>query len=188
MEQRWRLFFLLLVVIAVMAGSPYAALMLNRVMGPWSVVAHEADGSNTTMQFSQDLPHPDWVPVPAGASIVQSSHLVSKGHPEGFDSLELAVHTSFEDTRRFYLDRLAAAGFVVDDLGTGNLNTASARYLGVAGQLFGKRDATSDRISVDIRTPDGLVVPSRLIQLHWWKASGHFAMPDPREARDTTTP
>ena len=185
---RWRLFVLLLVVIAVMAGSPYAALVLNRVMGPWSVVAHESDGSNTTMQFGQNLPRPSWVPVPSGAGIVQSSHLVSKAHPDGFDSLELAVHTSFEDTRKFYLDHLAAAGFAIDDIGTGTLNAAAARYLGIAGQLFGKRDATGDRISVDIRTQEGLIVPSRLIQIHWWKTIGHFAVPDPREARNPTTP
>ena len=106
----------MLALIAVVAGSPYAALVLNRVMGPWSVVAHEADGSDTTTQFGQDLPRLDWTPVPSGASVVQSSHLVSKDHPEG------------------------------------------------------------------------LVMPSRLVQVHWWNASGHFATPDPREARNATKP
>ena len=32
-------------------GSPYAALLLNRVMGPWSATAIEADGSTTWMEF-----------------------------------------------------------------------------------------------------------------------------------------
>ena len=50
----------LLIVLAIVFGAPYAAALLNRLMGPWSAEAVEADGSRTHMQFGQDLPRPDW--------------------------------------------------------------------------------------------------------------------------------
>jgi hypothetical protein len=43
------------------------------MMGPWSAIAIEQDGSVTNIQFGQNLPRPDWVPVYPNTSIVQGS-------------------------------------------------------------------------------------------------------------------
>src|SRR5690349_7884368 len=134
-----RRFLLALVLLALLFGSPYAAVFLNRAMGPWSATGIEADGSTTAMRFDPNMPPPDFVPVFPGASVVQSSRLVSKAAPSGMGFLELAVHASAEEVRDFYQTRLAAAGFAVSDLGLQGLNAATAAYLGLAGTLVGKR-------------------------------------------------
>jgi hypothetical protein len=108
----------LLIVLAIAFGAPYAAALINRLMGPWSAEAVEADGRRTHMQFGQDLPRPNWVPVYPGALVVQESKIVSAREPYGFHVLELATRASLDEVRRFYTARLAAAGFAVRDLGT----------------------------------------------------------------------
>jgi len=152
-------------------GSPYAALVLDRVMGPWSATAIEADGSTTRIEFGADLPRPDWVAVMPDADIVQASLLVSRQHPKGFGFLDLATRASEEDVTAFYRARLGAAGFTVEDLGLGPLNAPTAAYLGVAGTLLGTRAATSDQIAIQIGTLEGVIRPSRLVQIKWWKIS-----------------
>ena len=166
-----RRFFFVLVLIAALFGSPYAALVLNRVMGPWTASAIEQDGSVTQMSFNQDLPPPDYVPVFPGASVVQASRVVSQQFPSGVGFVELAVHGSADEVRDFYRSRLEASGFAVDDLGTQGLNPATATYLGVAGTLAGKRPGTDDVVVVQIRTEEGIVLRSRLVQLSWRKLS-----------------
>ena len=63
--------------------DPYAALILNRFMGPWSAGLGERDGSVSSLRFDPDMPPPDFVPVFPGARVVQSSRLVSKDAPSG---------------------------------------------------------------------------------------------------------
>jgi hypothetical protein len=155
--------------VVLLYGSPYAALVLDRVMGPWSATAIEVDGSTTRMEFGADLPRPEWVVVMPGADIVQASHLVSRQHPQGFGFLDLATRASEEDVKAFYRTRLEAAGFTVEDLGLGPLNAATAAYLGVAGTLLGTRAATSDQIAIQIGRLEGVIRPSRLLQIKWWK-------------------
>ena len=157
--------------LVLLYGSPYAALLLNRIMGPWSATAIEADGSTTWMEFGTDLPRPDWVAVMPGADIVQASHLISRQHPQGFGFLDLATRASEEDVNAFYRARLEAAGFAVEDLGLGPLNAATAAYLGLAGTLMGTRAATLDQIAVQIGTLEGVIRPSRLLRIKWWKIS-----------------
>jgi hypothetical protein len=166
-----RRFLLILVLIAVLFGSPYAALLLNRVMGSWTATAIEQDGSVTHMSFGQDLPPPDYVPAFPGASVVQTSRVVSQQFPSGVGFVELAVHGSADEVRDFYRSRLEASGFTVDDLGTQGLNPAAAAYLGVAGTLAAKRPGTDDAVTVQIRTEEGIVLRSRLVQLSWRKLS-----------------
>ena len=166
-----RRFLLGLVLLAVLFGLPYAALVLNQVMGAWSATGIEQDGSVTQMTFDPNMPPPDFVPVFPGASVVQSSRIVSKTAPSGVGSLELAVHGSAEEVRDFYQARLAAAGFTVDDLGTQGLNAAAAAYLGIAGTLVGKRPSTDDVLTIQIRDEDGILFRSRLLQLSWRKLS-----------------
>ena len=62
-----RRLWLVLFIIASVFGASYAALIVNAMIGPWSAVAIEQDGSATHMQFGQDLPRPEWVPVDQGS-------------------------------------------------------------------------------------------------------------------------
>lgn len=160
-----------LVLIAVLFGSPYAALILNRFMGPWSAGLGERDGSVSSLRFDPDMPPPDFVPVFPGARVVQSSRLVSKDAPSGVGFLELAVHGSAAEVRDFYQTHLMAGGFTVDDLGTQGLNAAAAAYLGLDGTIVGKRSATDDVVTVQIRSEEGILLRSRLLQLNWRKLS-----------------
>lgn len=164
-----RLYWLILVV-TLMFGASYASALLNGLMGPWSAVGIEQDGSRTHMQFGQNLPRPAWVPLYPGASVVQSSRLFSAQAPSGFHSLDLATRASLDDIKRFYIAELGAAGFAVEDYGIAPLNPLTAAYLGIDATLSGKRASSDDIITVQIRTPDGLI-PSRLLQISWRKIS-----------------
>jgi hypothetical protein len=166
-----RRFLLGLVLIAVLFGSPYAALILNQVMGPWSATAIEQDGSVTHMRFDSGMPAPDFVPVYPGASVVQSSLLVSQAFPSGVGSLELAAQASAAQVRDFYRSRLEAAGFTVTDLGTMGLNPAAAALIGTDGTMFGKRPTTDDAVTLQISTEEGVLIRSRHLQVSWRKVS-----------------
>lgn len=122
--RRLYLFFAFLLVVYVLFGSPYAALVLNRAMGPWSASAVHHDGSVSRQYYDQDRPPPGFVPVFPGASVVQSALLFSNNAPSGVGSLELAVHGSTDAVRNFYRLRLEGSGFIVEDLGTPGLNAA----------------------------------------------------------------
>ena len=111
------------------------------------------------------------MPVYPGASVVQSVLMFSTNAPSGVGLLDLAVHGSLDEVRDFYRMRLEAEGFAVEDLGTLGLNAAAADYLGVAGTLSAKRQNTDDSVAVQIRTEEGVVVRSRLVQLSWRKLS-----------------
>jgi hypothetical protein len=160
----------LLIVLAVAFGAPYASALINRLMGPWSAEAIEADGSRTRMEFGQDLPRPDWVPVYPGALVVQASNVVSAREPSGFHALDLATRAALDDVKRFYTARLAAAGFAVRDLGTWPSDARSAAALGLDATLFARRAATDDQIDIQIRSPEGFAA-TRLLQIHWRKIS-----------------
>jgi hypothetical protein len=165
-----RVFALVVLGIVLLVGAPYAALVMNRVMGSWTADAIEADGSVTHMEFGADLPRPIWVPVPPDASIVQSSRLLSRDAPEGVGRIEVAVTGSFDEIKQFYRQALEQSGFTVTDLGLGPLDPATARYLGVAGMLWAERPATGDQINVQIRTPEGVLLRSTLVEASWRKA------------------
>jgi len=160
----------LLIVLAIAFGAPYAAALINRLMGPWSAEAVEADGSRTHMQFGQDLPRPDWVPVYPGALVVQASKVVSAREPSGFHALDLATRAALDEIKRFYTNRLMTAGFAVRDLGTWPSDARSAAVLGLDATLFARRAATDDQVDIQIRSPEGFA-GTRLLQIHWRKIS-----------------
>src|SRR4051794_13540016 len=159
-----------LLVVTLVFGASHASAILYSIMGPWSAVGIEQDGSATHMAFGQNLARPKWVPVYPGASVVQASKVTAARAPSGFHGLELSTRASLHEVTRFYTDALTRAGFAVDDLGIAPLNPATAALLGIDGTLSGKRAASDDMITVQIRTPDGLI-PSRLLQIHWMKIS-----------------
>ena len=169
-----RRLFGLLAVVALLYGASHAGALISGLIGPWSAVAIEHDGSATQMQFGPHLPRPEWVPVYPGATVVQASKVWPARAPSGFHALELATRASLEEVKRFYADRLTTAGFEVTDLGIAPLNPLTAAHLGIAGTLSARRAATDDAIDIRIRTPDGLI-PSRLLQIHWRKISEYPA-------------
>jgi hypothetical protein len=171
----------LLIVATLVFGASYAATLVTHAMGPWSATAVEEDGSLTHMQFSADLPRPEWLPLYPGAWVVQASRLVSARAPSGFHTFEIGTRASLEEVRRFYAERLAAAGFEVTDTGLLTLNPATAALLGIAGSLSARRVSTDDQVDIQIRTPDGLI-PSRLLQIHWRKISEAPVLPTPAPA------
>src|SRR5215212_4443605 len=127
------LLFGFLLVVTLVFGASYASAILFSVMGPFSAVGIEQDGSQTHMAFGQNLPRPEWVPVYPGASVVQAATLTSARAPSGFHSLDLSTRASLEQVKRFYTDALSVKGFAIDDLGIASLNPATAAYLGIAG-------------------------------------------------------
>ena len=160
----------ILFAVALIFGVSQASAIVHWAMGPWSAVGFEQDGSQTQMQFGQNLPRPEWVPLYPGASVVTGSRLTSARQPSGFHSLEISTRASLDEVKRFYTERLTAEGFAVADMGLMSLNPATAALLGVAGTLSAKRPATDDLITIQIRTAEGLI-PSRLLQIHWMKIS-----------------
>ena len=161
----------LLFVVALVFGASHASAIIYWVMGPWSAVGFLQDGSQTHMQFGQNLPRPEWVPVYPGASVVTASKVTSVSAPSGFHSLEIATRASLDEVKRFYTEQLTREGFEVEDQGLMSLNPATASLLGIAGALSARRAATDDQITIQIRTADGLILPSRLLQIHWLKIS-----------------
>src|SRR3954464_15151296 len=155
-----------LIVVTLVFGASHLSAILYSIMGPWSAVGIEQDGSPTHMAFGQNLPRPEWVPVYPGATVVQASSLTAERAPSGFHGLELSTRASLDEVKRFYTDALTRAGFAVDDLGIAPLNPATAALLGIDGTLMAKRATSDDMITVQIRSAEGLI-PSRLLQTHW---------------------
>ena len=176
-----RIVLYLLVAATLAFGAPYAAAVLGRVQGPWNAQAIEQDGSRTHMQFGTDLPRPDWVPVYPGALIAQSSRLVSARLPSGVHSLDVSTRDALSDIKRFYLARLADAGFKVRDLGTYPMDARTAAFIGIDATLFAERPETDDQIAIQIHTPAG-ILSARLRQMQWRKISETPAQRLPPEA------
>jgi hypothetical protein len=86
-----RPFFALLLVVALVFGATQASALLFWLMGPWTAVGIEHDGSATHMAFGQNLPRPAWIPVYPGATIVQASVLTSAQMPSGFGTLQIGT-------------------------------------------------------------------------------------------------
>ncbi|HVM81605.1 MAG TPA: hypothetical protein VMU06_21465 [Stellaceae bacterium] len=166
-----RRLYWLLVIVAILLGAPYAALILNRAMGAWDATAVEHDGSITYMRFDPDMPPPQFLPIYPGSHVVEASFLVSKQAPSGVGRIELAAQGSLDAVRSFYRSRLKADGFEVSDVGTPGLNAATAAYLGVDDVLVAKRTATDDYVYVQIGIEEGTIVRSRLLDLRWRKIS-----------------
>jgi len=159
-----------LLLVAMIFGVSHASAIIFWAMGSWSAVGFEQDGNQTHMQFGQNLPRPEWVPFYPGASVVTGSRLTSVRQPSGFHSLEISTRASLDEVKRFYTERLTREGFAVEDP-LMSLNPATAALFGIDGSLIARRAATDDLITIQIRSADGLILPSRLLQIHWMKIS-----------------
>jgi hypothetical protein len=152
---------------ALLASYPYAALAINRVLGTYSVVLTEHGGLQRTLIIGPNAPRPDWVPLLPGSMVVQASHwLPSPDRPVAGD-VTLLTRDDVDEVRRFNLSSLPAMGFDVHDVGIGTLNAPLANYLGIANILEGHRGKDDIAIRVTTRTPSGLVMPSRTVEIHW---------------------
>src|SRR5262245_42777882 len=162
-----RAFTGLLLFLLLLAGYPYAALILNRALGTNTVVFGERDGLQRTLIMGPDAPRPDWLPILPRALSRQAGHWLPSPGREVAGDVELLTHKSVKEIKRFYLDGLGAAGFEMRDIGYGPLNAATAAYLGIDNTLNGYRSEARLAISVVTRSADGLVFPSRTVQIHW---------------------
>jgi hypothetical protein len=162
-----RAFIGLLLLLSLVAGYPYAALVLNRALGTNTVVFGERDGQQRTLIMGPSAPRPDWLPILPRSLVVQAGHWLPSPDREIAGDVELLTHNSVEDIKRFYLGGLAAAGFQMRDIGYGPLNAATAAYLGIDNTLTGYRGEAKLAISVVTRSPDGFIFPSRTVQIHW---------------------
>ena len=162
-----RAFIGLLLLLSLVAGYPYAALILNRAVGTNTVVFGERDGVSRTLIMGPDAPRPAWLPILPYSLIVQAGHWLPSPSREVAGDVELLTHRSVEEIKRFYLEALGAAGFEMRDMGLGPLNAATAAYLGIDNTLTGYRSEARLAISVLTRSPGGVIFPSRTVQIHW---------------------
>jgi hypothetical protein len=165
------------VIVTLAVGAPYAGLFLDRATGPWNTTAIEHDGSVTHMSFGRDLPRPEWIFLPPGASIVQATQVTNEAQGRDVGMLELASRLPLAEIKRFYRERLSRADFAVVDLGIGPMNAATAEYLGVGAILVASRAKSGDRLDISIGTPEGLLRTS-LIRLSWRKVPRGTSPPD----------
>jgi hypothetical protein len=156
-----------LLVVALVAGYPYASLIVNRVIGTNTVVFTEHDGLQRTLIMGPDAPRPAWLPVLPRSFIVHAGHWLPSPGREVAGDLELLTHKSVDEIKRFYLDALNAAGFDIHDIGYGTLNPLTAGYLGIANMLQGHRSDGDLTITVTTHTADGFILPSRTVKIHW---------------------
>lgn len=162
-----RLFLVALLAVALVAGYPYASLILNRIIGTNTVVLTESDGSQRKLIMGPDAPRPDWLPILPQAAIVLASHWMPSPGRDVAGDLELLTHKGVDEIKKFYLEQLRLKGFETRDAGFGTLNAASAAYLGIANILEGYRSDTGMTIGVTTRSASGLIMPSRTVQIHW---------------------
>jgi hypothetical protein len=170
-----RVFLFALIAFVVLFGSGYGAVAVSWLMPGPSVATYVDANGPGTITIGTNLPRPDWVVLPRDAMVVSGGLVVSGQHPQGAGSADVITHASLAEVRTFFLRELKRQGFEVHDLGLGPLNPASAALLGVADTLVGERKATKDCIAVQIRTEDGWLMQSRMLQLNWYKSDAKFA-------------
>lgn len=161
----------ILLLVAFLFGSPYAAMTLFSAMGPSDAVMIEQDGKVWHLRDDANMATPDFVPIFPGSRVVQAGRMTTATAPGGIGHLDLAARGSPEEVREFYIQRLRGAGFDARDHEVPGLNPLTTAYLGLAGSVIGKRPASDDIIMVQIRTEEGWFVPSRLLQISWRKIS-----------------
>lgn len=169
-----RRIFIALVVLALLAGYPYASLLILRLVGTNTVVFTEHDGTRRTLISGPSAPRPAWIPELPGAIVLQAAHWLPTPDRTVAGGVDLITHGNVADIRQFYLDTLAAAGFDIRDVGTGAADARTAAFFGIDKQLLGYRADTDVTISISIDAPSGLVLRPRIVKLHWqqWGAQG----------------
>lgn len=159
-----------LIGVSLLGGYPYAALLLNRVLGTNTATLTEHDGRTSTLVFGPSAPRPDWVPVPASAWVVTATQWVSGKPNLPAGSVDLLSHQGTDALKSFFVDALAERDCVVADNGTGNLAPQVAQYLAIDKFLSADCPKAASALSITIRTSAGWVLPSRMVEVRWQRA------------------
>ena len=162
-----RLLHGLLWLTALVAGYPYAALPIGYMTGTNAFVMADAGGVPRTVVIGRDAPRPDWLPHMPRAIHLKATHWVAlPGEPHA-GGAELISHASAAEIAAFYMAALAQSGFEMRDDGTGPLDPATAAYLGIERGLTGTHPGLGISVRVAIRSPSGLLLRPRLVQIDW---------------------
>lgn len=169
-----RRLYIALVVLAVVAGYPYASLVLMRLLGTNTVVMTEHDGTVRTLIAGPAAPRPHWFPDLPRALTIKGSHWSPAPDRVIAGGTELLSHKAPDDIAQFYIGSLKALGFDARDVGTGLMTPALAGFFEREKQIFAYREADDLTVSVDINSPSGLLLRPRLVQVHWqtWGPKG----------------
>lgn len=163
-----RLLGYFLLAIAAAMGTAYAGYFLDLIIGDSTVVMYEHDGTTRTLTSGPNTPRPDWVPTYPKARVSSATRWGAAKEWLDAGGVDVVTSAALPDIKRFYVEELERLGFTVKDEGLYTLNSLTAAYLGVACFITAKRESTGHEVSVQVRTPDGFLVRSRLVQLHWW--------------------
>ncbi len=136
-------------------------------MGTTTATFYEADGTTSSAVIGPAAPRPDWLPLDEGAMIASASRWIGQAQFKDAGGVDLLTHSSLEALKKYYSEALTAQGFAVEDYGLGDLNPATADYLGIAGTLLAEKREARLEVSVTFRTPEGLLLRPRFVQIAW---------------------
>jgi hypothetical protein len=165
----WKRFIIGLVLVGAACGYPYAGWLLYRVLGTNTVTLTEQDGAVRTFVSGPAAPRPDWVPIMPGGLIVTGANWVPSPvqPPEG--DTEFLSHADTENIAAFYTAELKSRGFAVNGPHAHGLDPATAGLLGLDGTLVAHNTESGEQMTIQIRSPSGLLLRPRLVQIHWRK-------------------
>lgn len=158
----------LVVAVAAVMGTAYAGYFLDHLIGDSTVVMYEHDGSARTLTMGPNTPRPDWVPIYPKARVSSATRWGAAKQWLDAGGVDVVTAASLEDVKRYYIGELERQGFKVRDEGLFTLNPPAAAYLGIACFITARRPSTGHEVSIQVRTPGGLLVRSRMVGLHWW--------------------
>lgn len=161
------LIILAMLTIAVLTGAPYAAWVLNRLVGTNATVMPDAAGVMHQVILGPAAPVPDWLPRLPGEGVVMASRWSPGGEMLDEGDLEVLTHKGLDECRDFYRQALQRQGFVLDDPSQPQVDPAIAAWLALDGDLLAHRSATGHQIQVQFRSPQGMILQPRLIQIHF---------------------
>jgi len=166
-----RILFGLLVAIALVAGSPYAALAIGSIMGTSTVTFTDYDGSQQTLTSGRHAPQPDWLPEMPGSYVLSGARWAPSVRALDGGGGDRLTHADVTEIRSFYKRELEQRGFIVEDEGLGMLDPNSAAVLGIAVTLSAERADTGHEVNIHIRTQSGLILRPRTVQIQWTQLS-----------------
>ncbi len=151
------------------AGSPYLSVAFYHLLGTSTGVAVEADGTSRTSTSGPGALLPDWLTKPSGALTVNSTRWLP--HKDALDSgvFSMLSHADARDVREYFTQSLREQGFEVEDVGLGTLDQRTAAFVGIAGTLLAERASTGHELSIQIQTPQSLILKPRLVTIVWRK-------------------
>jgi hypothetical protein len=161
----------ILLTVALVAGSPYAALAIGSIMGTSTVTFTDYDGSQQTLTSGRNAPQPDWLPEMPGAYILSGARWAPSVRALDGGGGDRLTHADVANIRSFYKRELEQRGFKVEDKGLGTLDPSSAAVLGIAGTLTAERADTGHEVNIHIRTKSGLILRPRTVQIQWTQLS-----------------